>query len=138
MQSGTTAINTLRIYNPIKQSQDQDPDGVFIRKWVPELAHVPDEHIHAPWMMPPLLQRELGIEIGKDYPAPITDHIQAAKDARAKISEIRRTSGFRDEQLKVLKKHGSRKGKGVGARSFPKQDRMMKAKRASSQLSLDL
>ncbi len=138
MQSGTTAINTLRIYNPIKQSQDQDPDGVFIRQWVPELTNVPREHIHAPWMMPPLLQRETGVEIGKDYPAPIVDHIQAAKDARAKISEIRRTEGFRDDQMKVLEKHGSRKGKGRGARAFPKQDRMLKAQEPMNQLKLDL
>ncbi|MEO1749406.1 MAG: FAD-binding domain-containing protein, partial [Pseudomonadota bacterium] len=138
MQSGTTAINTLRIYNPIKQSQDQDPDGLFIRKWVPELADIPNEYIHAPWMMPPLLQKEFGFEIGKDYPAPITDHIQAAKDARAKISEIRRTEGFRDEQLKVLEKHGSRKGKGKGAHAFPKQDRMLKTKKPNAQMELKL
>ncbi|MEL6921920.1 MAG: FAD-binding domain-containing protein, partial [Pseudomonadota bacterium] len=135
---GTTAINTLRIYNPIKQSQDQDPDGIFIRKWVPELAALPNEHIHAPWMMPPLMQRELGLQVGENYPAPIIDHLQAAKDARAKISEIRRTAGFREDQLKVLKKHGSRKGKGTGARSFPRQDRMIKTKKADNQLKLDL
>ncbi|MEM0899944.1 MAG: FAD-binding domain-containing protein, partial [Pseudomonadota bacterium] len=141
MQSGTTAINTLRIYNPIKQSKDQDPNGQFIREWVPELRDVPNEYIHEPWTMPPLMQPELGVKMGADYPDPITDHIQAAKDARAKISEIRRTEGFRDEQLKVLAKHGSRKGRGQGRRSFPKQDRMIKsaqAKRVKSQLQLDL
>lgn len=51
MQSGTTGIDRLRIYNPVKQSQDQDPDGVFIRRWVPELAAVPDARIHSPWTM---------------------------------------------------------------------------------------
>ena len=51
MQSGTTGINTIRIYNPIKQSIDQDPNGEFIKKWVPELASVPNELIHEPWKL---------------------------------------------------------------------------------------
>ncbi len=49
MQSGTTGINTLRIYNPVKQGMDQDPTGVFTRRWVPELAAVPDALLQEPW-----------------------------------------------------------------------------------------
>ncbi|MCX7938686.1 MAG: FAD-binding domain-containing protein [Thermoflexales bacterium] len=56
------------------QSERFDPDGAFIRRWVPELARVPNEYVHAPHRMPPSLQREVGCVIGKDYPAPIVDH----------------------------------------------------------------
>jgi deoxyribodipyrimidine photo-lyase len=49
MQSGTTGINAIRIYNPIKQGIDHDPDGIFIKKWVHELQNVPKKFIHMPW-----------------------------------------------------------------------------------------
>ena len=68
MQSGVTGINTLRIYNPIKQGEDHDPDGTFIRTWVPELAALETPDIHRPWEMPELLQMERGTRIGIDYP----------------------------------------------------------------------
>lgn len=138
MQSGTTGINTLRIYNPIKQSQDQDPTGHFIRRWVPELAAIPDTYIHAPWTMPPLLQRECGVVIGEHYPHPITNHEQAARDARTKMTNLRAQTGFYEEQKRVLAKHGSRKGKGMGKRAFPDQNRMLKEQKADAQLRLDL
>ena len=57
MQSGTTGINTLRIYNPTKQAVEQDPRGVFIRRWVPELARVPPAYVHMPWTMPADMQQ---------------------------------------------------------------------------------
>jgi deoxyribodipyrimidine photo-lyase len=70
MQSGTTGINTLRIYNPVKQSHDQDPNGHFIRRWVPELATVPDARIHTPWTMSRAEQDACGCLISGDYPVP--------------------------------------------------------------------
>ena len=63
----------------MKQSQDQDPKGEFIRGWVPELYNIPDAFIHEPWSMGPLEQEALGFKIGKDYPLPIIDHIKGAK-----------------------------------------------------------
>ncbi len=109
MQAGTTGINTLRIYNPVKQSQDQDPDGVFIRRWVPELAGVPSEWLHTPWLMPTRLQHKAGIRIGRDYPAPIVDYLEAARLARQRMQSARRADGARDESQLILRRHGSRK-----------------------------
>ncbi|MEM1305611.1 MAG: deoxyribodipyrimidine photo-lyase/cryptochrome family protein, partial [Planctomycetota bacterium] len=74
MQAGTTGINQTRIYSPKKQVEDQDPHGVFIRRYVPELADVPDEHLAEPHKMPPLLQQDAGCVVGRDYPAPIVEH----------------------------------------------------------------
>ncbi|SFW64005.1 cryptochrome/deoxyribodipyrimidine photo-lyase family protein [Cellulophaga fucicola] len=51
MQAGTTGVNTVRLYNPVKNSMEHDPEGVFIKKWVPELANVPVSYIHEPWKM---------------------------------------------------------------------------------------
>ncbi len=65
MQSGTTGINTIRIYNPIKQGQDHDPDGTFLRRWLPELRTVPPVHLHEPWTMPPRTQRRAGCGLRK-------------------------------------------------------------------------
>ena len=68
MQAGVTGINALRIYNVTKQGKDQDPDGKFIRRYLPELARVPLEHLHEPWKMPRKLQVQLGCLIGEDAP----------------------------------------------------------------------
>jgi deoxyribodipyrimidine photo-lyase len=109
MQSGTTGINTLRIYNPVKQSQDQDPEGRFIRRWIPELEHVPTEWIHTPWLMPADEQRQGHCVIGSQYPAPIVDHLAAAREARGRIQAARRSPEARDEGRQILKTHGSRR-----------------------------
>ena len=109
MQSGTTGINTLRIYNPTKQGQDHDPDGVFIRQWVPELEAVPDSFLHEPWKMPPMTQASVGVCIGEDYPAPIVDHKPAVAAARDRIYELRSQPEIRAAADRVQAKHGSRK-----------------------------
>jgi len=64
MQAGTTGINTVRLYNPVKNSIEHDSEGVFIKKWVPELAAVPIEFIHEPWLMTPMEQTFCGVTIG--------------------------------------------------------------------------
>eukprot|EP00466_Bigelowiella_natans_P003693 jgi/Bigna1/45378/e_gw1.120.12.1 len=85
MQSGTTGINSLRIYNPVKQAKDHDKDGVFVRRYVTELADVPKKYIFEPWKMPASVQEEVACIIGKDYPKPIVDHSEAYKFARKSI-----------------------------------------------------
>jgi deoxyribodipyrimidine photo-lyase len=109
MQSGTTGINTLRIYNPVKQSQDHDPEGIFIRRWVPELAGVPTDCIHTPWIMPTRIQHQGGCAIGKHYPSPIVDHLAAAREARKRLGVVRRPQESRAEGKQIQHKHGSRR-----------------------------
>lgn len=109
MQSGTTGINTLRIYSPRKQVEDHDPTGVFIRKWVPELAPVPDEHLAEPHLLPPLLQSMIGCRIGEDYPAPVVEHRAAYRFAQERLYGLRATREARVEAKAVFEKHGSRK-----------------------------
>jgi deoxyribodipyrimidine photo-lyase len=72
--TGTDAAPYFRIFNPILQSKKFDPNGQYIRQWVPELTSVPNEFIHEPWLMPDALQKSIGCVIGKNYPAPLVDH----------------------------------------------------------------
>jgi deoxyribodipyrimidine photo-lyase len=101
MQSSTVGINTIRIYSPSKQARDQDPNGDFIRRWLPELAGVPNEYIHTPWLAP---KRQRG-----SYPEPMVDEVEAAKLARSRIYAARRTPEFIAYTAQVLEQHGSRK-----------------------------
>ncbi len=127
MQSGTTGINTVRIYNPVKQGYDQDPDGTFVRHWVPELAGAPDALIHEPWTW-----EDAGAVLGRAYPWPIVDHLAAAKDARQKVWAVRRGAAFREEANAIQDKHGSRKS---GVRS-PR--RTKRAQADADQMALPL
>jgi deoxyribodipyrimidine photo-lyase len=109
MQSGTTGINTLRMYSPTKQAQDQDPQGVFIRRWVPELARVPLPYLAEPWKMADSVQRMAGCTIGLDYPTPIVDDKAALKAAKDRMYGLRQSQQAREEAGTVQARHGSRK-----------------------------
>ena len=125
MQSGTTGINTVRIYNPVKQGMDQDPTGEFTRRWVPELAAIPDKHLQEPWKA-----ENAGDVLGKSYPDRIVDHLGAAKEARQRIWAVRRGDDFRTEAAGIQQKHGSRKS------GIP--NRGQRPKRQTAQLDLPL
>ena len=105
MQSGTTGINTVRIYNPIKQGQDQDPNGLFTRRWVPELRDIPDAYLHEPWKAP-----NAGQVLGALYPHPIVDPQAAARAARDRVWAVRQQDGYGDEAAVIRHRLASRKG----------------------------
>ncbi|KAB2927492.1 MAG: deoxyribodipyrimidine photo-lyase [Dechloromonas sp.] len=90
--SGCDAQPYFRIFNPLTQSEKFDPEGRFIRRYVPELLRVPDKYIHAPWRMGRPDQEALGIVIGRDYPAPIVDHAQARERTLARYAVVKRGS----------------------------------------------
>lgn len=125
MQSGTTGINTLRIYSPIKQALDQDPEGLFICRWVPELAAVPLPYLAQPWTMPDSVQTLARCHIGRDYPAPVVDDKAAVKAAKDRLYALRQTEFARAEAEAVQARHGSRRsglpptGKRAGSRRAP-------------------
>jgi len=77
--SGADAAPYFRIFNPITQGEKFDPDGEYVRKWVPEIARLPDKYLNCPWEAGPLILREAGVELGETYPEPIVDH-KAARD----------------------------------------------------------
>ncbi|MDC1382359.1 deoxyribodipyrimidine photo-lyase [Candidatus Puniceispirillum sp.] len=121
MQSGVTGINTIRIYNPIKQSTDHDPDGNFLRRWLPELAGLPPEWIHQPFAMPQFDSVVCGLQAGFDYPPPIVDNALAMRTARERIHAIRKNGQFKDLARDVHRKLGSRKT--VLRKRKPKQNK---------------
>jgi len=107
MQSGTTGINAIRIYNPIKQSRDQDPDAVFIKKWIPELSNVPSSLVHEPWKLTYLDQKSYDFQIGKNYPLPIVDNAKETKNSRDRIWKIKKSHESKILSASILKKHTS-------------------------------
>ncbi len=109
MQSGVTGINAIRIYSPTKQVHDHDPDGTFIKEWVPELAEVDPVHIAEPSLMSPLEQQWSGCIIGEDYPAPIVDHLRAYRQAHDTIRLIKNQPNAKRISAEILERHGSRK-----------------------------
>ena len=109
MQSGTTGINTTRVYNPIKQAQDHDPHGRFVRQWLPALQRVPDTWLLEPWRMPLPLQDQIGVHVGIDIAQPVVDLALATREAKQRLHSRRQATDVKAGKQAVVNKHGSRK-----------------------------
>ncbi len=117
MQSGTTGINTTRVYNPIKQAQDHDPQGLFVRRWLPSMRCVPDTWLFEPWRMPESVQLACGVRVSTDAPAgapdawplPLVDLALATRAAKDRLHSLRRTPEVRAGKAAIVEKHASRK-----------------------------
>lgn len=105
MQAGETGINILRIYNPVKNSLEFDPDAIFIKKWVPELKELPIPLAHEPYLITPLEQQMYNFKLGVQYPFPIVDADNSRKKASQVLWNMRNDSLVKSESKRILSKH---------------------------------
>ena len=106
MQSGTTGINTTRVYNPIKQAQDHDPQGHFVKRWLPRMRQVPHEWLFEPWLNP--LAEIESAEADREVMRPIVDTQAATRLAKQRLHERRRDPEVKAGKMAVVEKHASR------------------------------
>ena len=116
MQSGITGMNSIRIYNPMKQAVEHDPNGAFVRRWCPELRDVPDVFLHEPWKLD-----DGQNPVGKTYPTRVVDFEASARAARDRIWAVRKDRTNRAETVKVIEMHASRKTPTRRRRATPKK-----------------
>ena len=107
MQSGTTGINTTRVYNPIKQAQDHDPYGKFVRRWLPHMRHVPDTWLFEPWLMPE--KQKNNLVLSGHIVEPLVDLAAATRESKQRLYAVRKKPEIIDGKKAVIDKHASRK-----------------------------
>lgn len=105
MQAGETGINTLRIYNPIKNSTEHDADAVFIKKWVPELADLETAFVHEPYLLTPLEEQMFNFKLGINYPKPIIELQKSRKRASDILWAMQKQIDVKSESNRILKRH---------------------------------
>ena len=88
---GADAAPFFRIFNPVAQGEKFDPEGNYVRKWVPELKNMPNKWIHKPWQAPELLLKSWGVNLGVNYPFPIVDHAQARSQALKNFATLKKS-----------------------------------------------
>jgi deoxyribodipyrimidine photo-lyase len=119
-QCNLTGVHPVRVYNPRKQVRENDPDGEFIREYVPELRDLPDEHLPRPEKTPLSVQEECGVRIGEDYPRPVVEFEQRREEARdlyARLTDRAKEVIEHDPEIRErasLSRRGSRGAGGDG------------------------
>ncbi len=105
MQAGETGVNMLRIYNPVKNSLEHDPEASFIKRWVPELENLDTPFAHQPYLMTEMEQQFYNFKLGKDYPKPIVDLEISRKNAGDALWNLRKDKTVLEESKRILRKH---------------------------------
>ena len=119
MQSGTTGINTTRVYNPIKQAQDHDAYGKFVRRWLPYMRHVPDTWLFEPWLLPMELKNHA--TLSGQLIEPLVDLASATRASKQSLYERRKTPEVVEGKKAVVDRHASRKPMHPRKKSAAKQ-----------------
>ena len=111
MQAGTTGINMIRVYNPVKNSLEHDEQAFFIKKWLPQLANLPLSFIHQPWLMTSMDERLYNFKLGLDYPKPVIDLENNLKINTDKLWAIRKNEMVIAENKRIIETHTRKKTK---------------------------